>query len=228
MVGKGRLEPLKAFWDREGASLGGIDTRIPEWAGEKRVTTLLQLAAFSGQEEVTNWFLEMHADPTIAVPEGEEREREKDEEGEEESGPVSEPNFKRLQTAYDLAPSRGVRDVFRRNAAAHADWWDWFGAGHVPSALSKEMEEERDEKKKARRKGLKDRVKEREAKEKEKVPPVVVKPVAPVVNASTIGPRRLGGGAGDTGGVAGLTPEMRVKIERERRARAAEARLRPK
>ncbi|KAE9399862.1 hypothetical protein BT96DRAFT_965488 [Gymnopus androsaceus JB14] len=227
MVTKGRLEPLKAFWEREGANLGGIDTQIPEWVAEKRAATLLQLASFSGQEDVTNWLLEMRADPSIAVPTvDQEGEEEEEVGGQEPSGEVS---TKRRQTAYDLAPSRGVRDVFRRNAAAHADWWDWFGAGHVPSALSKEMEDERDEKKKARRKGLKDRVKEREAKEKEKAPPVVIEQAAPPpVDVPSTGPRRLGGGAGDTGGIAGLTPEMRAKIERERRARAAEARMKPK
>lgn len=224
MVAKGRLDPLKAFWEREENYLGGIDAPIPEWAGEKRTATLLQLAAFSGQEDVTNWLLEKRADPTIAAPHM-DREGEEEESGAEEH-PSS--NSKRRQTAYDLAQSRGVRDVFRRNAGAHGDWWDWFGAGHVPSALSKEMEDERDEKKKTRRKGLKDRVKEREAKEKEKAPPLVVEQVAPAVNVPSTGPRKLGGGAGDTMGIAGLTPEMRAKIERERRARAAEARLKLK
>ncbi|KAJ3745468.1 hypothetical protein DFH05DRAFT_1444447 [Lentinula detonsa] len=220
MVSKGRLEPLKAFWEREGHNFGGIDARIPEWIGEKRVATLLQLATQSGQDDAVNWILEMHADPTVPVPHL-ELEGNGAEEGEE-------PDLKRrLSTAYDLAQTRSIRDVFRRNAGAHPDWWDWFGAAHVPSALSREMEDERDEKKKARRKGLKDRVKDREAKEKEKEKdkPAVDESM-PIAPAPSNGPRKLGGGAGDMAGIAGLTPEMRVKIERERRARAAEARLR--
>ncbi|KAJ3821918.1 hypothetical protein EV361DRAFT_844420 [Lentinula raphanica] len=218
MVSKGRLEPLKTFWEREGKDLGGIDARIPEWIGEKRVATLLQLAAHSNQEDVVNWLLEMRADPTIPVPRVEIKGY-RTEEGEEHG---SNP---RHNTAYDLAQSRSVRDVFRRNAGANPEWWDWFGAAHVPSALSKEMEDERDEKKKARRKGLKDRVKEREIKEKEKEKekPTAFDDFIPS-SAPVTGPRKLGGG-GDIAGVTGLTPEMRLKIERERRARAVEARL---
>ena len=38
-------------------------------------------------------------------------------------------------------------------------------------------------------------------------------------------PQKLGGSSGGADGVIGLTPETRAKVERERRARAAEARL---
>ena len=79
---------------------------------------------------------EQRADPTIAV--GEEAAR---------------------RTAYELASTKGVRDLFRRCATVHEEWWVWFGAGRVPSALSKEVE--RDEKRKIRRKGLKEKIRER-------------------------------------------------------------------
>ncbi|KAL0580606.1 hypothetical protein V5O48_001431 [Marasmius crinis-equi] len=223
IVAKGRLEALKSFWTRESSNLGAdvaaeIDVRIPEWAdteGTEKATTLLQLASHSGQDSVVTWLLEdMHADPTIGVPS-----RRGEEDGEEAA--------KSKQVAYDLARNKLTRDAFRRCAATHPDWWDWFGAAHLPSALHKEMEDERDEKKKARRKGLKDRVKERESKEKEKEKETVVE--EPVVEKKptppSLGPKKLGGAAGDAQGVAGLTPEMRARIERERRARAAEARL---
>ena len=101
----------------------------------------------------------------------------------------------------------------------------------MPSVLSAEMEEGRDEKKKARRKGLKDKLKEREAREKEREPatpspplPSAPEPQRPKASISN-GPRKLGGASGGAESVAGLTTEMRAKIERERRARAAEARL---
>ena len=95
------------------------------------------------------------------------------------------------------------------------------------------MEEGREEKKKARRKGLKDKVKEREAREKEREaaspppPPRVVEEVRPrrAREEPVSGPRKLGVASGGAESVAGLTPEMRAKIERERRARAAEARM---
>jgi hypothetical protein len=229
MIARGRLDALKDFWEREGEGLGGIDTRIPPWAGEK-VSTLLQYAAQCGQEEVTRWLLdEAHADPTIAVP------SEAPVIGQDTSGDSPEPmKLARVahRTAYDVTSSRAVRDVFRRSAGAHPDWWDWLGTGRVPSILNQEMEEEREEKKKVRRKGLKDKIKEREIKEKvhrsegdvdaDADVPGTEPPTHPEPNSA---PRRLGGSAGSADGIAGLTPEMRAKVERERRARAAEARL---
>ncbi|KAF7370850.1 bVLRF1 domain-containing protein [Mycena sanguinolenta] len=224
MVSKGRLEPLKSFWDREGENLGGVDAHIPDWTGEKRAT-LLQVAAHAGHEDVTSWLLETHhADPTVDVPlKGGEQEEDSDS-GEASDSPKPPKGSRR--TAYDLARTRPVRDVFRRCAGAHPDWWDWFGAARVPSALSKEQEEEREEKKKVRRKGLKDKVKEREAKAKPAAEPEPEpEPAKPAPLRSSTGPQRLGGASGAAAGITGLTPEMRAKVERERRARAAEARL---
>ncbi|KAM6489948.1 hypothetical protein JOM56_014527 [Amanita muscaria] len=43
--------------------------------------------------------------------------------------------------AYDLARVKAIRDIFWRCAGVHPGWWDWFSEAHVPSALSKEMEE---------------------------------------------------------------------------------------
>lgn len=232
MVTKGRLDAMKAFWEREGSSLGGVDTAVPEWTNE-RGGTLLQIAARHGQAELAKWLLEdMRANPTLDVPVGA---------GGEDEGQMSDASDAPAllegsrRTAYDLARSRAVRDVFRRCAAVHADWWDWLGTekgARVPSVLSTEMEEGREEKKKARRKGLKERVKEREVKEKEKegrtpspVPEVAPSRTTTAHAESAAGPRRLGGSAGAAESIAGLTPEMRARIERERRARAAEARL---
>ncbi|OBZ73505.1 Protein VMS1 [Grifola frondosa] len=233
MVTRGRMDALKAIWEREGVTFGGVDARVPEWLGEKG-GTLLQIAAHAGQEAVTRWLLEdVHANPTVDVPNGGVLDDEEGQESDASDAPALPRGSRR--TAYDLARTRAMRNLFRRCAAAHPDWWDWLGTekgARVPSVLSAEMEEGREEKKKARRKGLKDRVREREAKEKEKdsrVPSPVVEEVKPSraekqAEAPT-GPRRLGGSVGATESVAGLTPEMRAKVERERRARAAEARL---
>jgi len=224
MANHGRLDALKDFWERDGKGLGGIDAKIPSWTGVK-VATLLQYAAQVGQEEVTEWLLNVgHADPTITVPSGT---AEDPLDGDQETIKITRGPH---QTAYDLASSRAVRDVFRRSAGAYPEWWDWLGAGHVPSVLSQGMEEEREEKKKVRRKGLKDKIKERESKEKERASqieevadvPVLETPKPPEPNN---GPRKLGGSSGSADAVVGLTPEMKAKVERERRARAAEARL---
>ena len=234
MIHKGRLEPLKAFWDRENAALGGnIDTPVPEWTGE-RWATLLQVATHAGHEDVTQWLLEeARVDPTIPLP---SKSGQVDVDGDVEDGGDTSDSPRKVtiatgrRTAYDLARTKPLRDVFRRCAAAHPEWWDWLGSARVPSALSKEMEEEQEEKKKVRRKGLKERVREREAKDREreterpKTPPVTIqtkeerKPSSLVAN-------RLGGNSGAADAVMGLTPEMRAKVERERRARAAEARM---
>lgn len=234
MIKKGRLEPAIAFWEREGTGLGGVEVAIPEWTGEK-VGTILQLAASAGQAEVVAWLLDdLHANPTAIVPSGAPEvsstpdSRPGSPAPADTSSPARPPGSSR--TAYDLAPSRAVRDVFRRSAAAHPDDWDWLGAGHVPSVLSREKEEERDAKKRERRKGLKDKIREREARERGRTP----EPVPVVVNKDAgggktkEGPQKLGGTSSAVKaneGLAGLTPEMRAKIERERRARAAEARF---
>ncbi|KAF5316453.1 hypothetical protein D9619_006128 [Psilocybe cf. subviscida] len=233
MVHKGRLEPLKTFLERE-KELGGIDAQIPEWAGE-RWATILQLAVHTGHEDMVQWMLEDGgADPTIPVPSlraGQTDEPDEAQKSDDPSEPASRPQGSR-RTAYDAARTKNVRDIFRRTAGLYPERWDWLGAGRVPSVLSQEMEEERDEKKKVRRKGLKDRVREREAKEKDlgkQQPPVPTPPPveSPTQSQSLRNPttRKLGGASGAAEGVAGLTPEMRAKVERERRARAAEARL---
>ena len=70
-----------------------------------------------------------------------------------------------------------------------------------------------------------DKVKEREGKVKP-APEPEPEPVVPEQKVrDPTGPRKLGGASGAVEGIMGLTPEMRAKVERERRARAAEARL---
>ena len=230
MVIKGRLDPLKAFWDRESSTIGGVNALIPEWTGERRAT-ILQVAVQNSHEDMTRWLLEeTHADPTILVPLLKPGELVDEDEGDRSDAFIPVQKGSR-RTAYDLARTKPIRDIFRRCAASHPDWWDWFGAARVPSALSQEMEEEREEKKRMRRKGLKDRVKEREAREKERekecpqTPPVPVEVKVAVKEVSSATSRRLGGIAGASDGVTGLTPEMKARVEREQRARAAEARL---
>ncbi|EIW79206.1 hypothetical protein CONPUDRAFT_74690 [Coniophora puteana RWD-64-598 SS2] len=231
MVTKGRLEPLKLFWDREGEILGGVNAVIPDWTGD-RCTSLLQVAAQAEQEAVVQWLLyDLHADPTIPVS-GHILDAEDANASDVSDTPATQTSGR---TAYDLAHSKAVRNVFRRCAAEHPDWWDWFGTAHVPSALTKEMEVDRDDKKKQRRKGLKDKIREREAKQREKsdkrdLSEVMVEPAEvppPSCPARTpSGPQRLGGASATTESTLGLTPDVRARIERERRARAAEARLR--
>ncbi|KAI6149768.1 hypothetical protein BKA82DRAFT_997908 [Pisolithus tinctorius] len=223
MITKGRLDPLKSFWEREAESIGGVNVAIPEWIGDRRAS-LLQVAAQSGHEEIVRWLLyDLRADPTVSVS---ARWTKADDAG-GDSDTSDVPSSRR--TAYDLARSRAVRDVLRRCAADHPDWWDWFGAARVPSGLSKEKEEERDDKRKQRRKGLKERMRERDemlrSKAAEEASEVTTPEPLETHQESRGGPQRLGGSSGRADGIIGLTSEMRAKVERERRARAAEARL---
>ncbi|GJE91150.1 Archaeo-eukaryotic release factor domain-containing protein [Phanerochaete sordida] len=231
MVAKGRLDALRAFLARgDPLGPGGVDARAPEGVEDAAPgETLLVYAVRRGAEDAVRWLLEdARADPTLAVQRADAPAPAADDEGDEDGAPV--PGTRR--TAYDYARTRGVRNVFRRCAAEHAEWWDWLGAGEggarVPSALSRAMEEEREGKKKVRRRGLKDKIREREAAQKEREAELpAAEPPKPEVRRRepAEGPRKLGGAAGAGESVMGLTPEMRAKVERERRARAAEARM---
>lgn len=239
MVAKGRIDPLKSFWERN--SDFTADTTIPEWAQAQEtrgLSTLLQVASAAGQEVVTRWLLEdQRADPTIPVP---------SDASAAASLPTaasdSESETSRLavqaRKAYHIAANKSIRNVFRRAAYAHPDWCNWREDAGVSSVLSPEMEAERDKKKSARRTNLKDKLREREkAREEQARAEELAAREAEArqreaaakakLNAPSTGPQRLGGTGGTSGtnSMAGLTPEMRARIERERRARAAEARL---
>ena len=130
-----------------------------------------------------------------------------------------------LQVAYDLCPTKESRNVFRRAMAAHPDWWDWANAARVPSALTTEMEETQTGKVRDRRAALRDKARERAAKAAsspaaQREPEPAIPPPPSHATTNRLGTRTL------TDSTAGLTPEMRARIERERRARAAEERMR--
>ena len=125
--------------------------------------------------------------------------------------------------AFDLAGERGTRDAFRiaRNELGEGKW-DW-SAAHIPAALSKAEAEKREEREQAeagkaemeRRKAEEDRLRSE-------------------VKVVDRGSKKAGIGLGPVEKTAeerreedgrGMTSQMRMMVERERRARAAEARL---
>jgi hypothetical protein len=248
MIERGKLEALKGFLEKESSTIG-VDGRVPTWMGysaggdieeeSARGRTVLMLAVVAKQEEIVRWLLEeAGANPTLDVATATSHDEapldDTPADGETDDQPlVSAPSGRR--TAYDLARTADIRNVFRRAAGAFPERWDWLATGaggaRVPSVLTPEMEADRDEKKKARRKGLKDKIREREAASGSKVESEAPPPPKPIpastskIEKDPTGPRKLGGVAGAGDGIAGLTPEMRAKVERERRARAAEARL---
>lgn len=130
------------------------------------------------------------------------------------------------KTAFELAGERATRDAFR--VARHElgeKAWDWEAA-KVPPAMKREEAEKRDERE---RKDADRKEAERRKAEEERL-----KREGPKVSDAA---RRKGGGVLGSGveksaeekrqeEVRGLTPEQRMRLERERRARAAEERLR--
>lgn len=130
------------------------------------------------------------------------------------------------KTPFELAGDRATRDAFR--VARHElgeGVWDWEAA-KVPPGMRKEEADERGERERKEA--------ERKEAERRKAEEERLKTQGPKVNDSV---KRKGGGV--LGGsveksaeekrqeeARGLTPEQRMRLERERRARAAEERLR--
>ena len=125
--------------------------------------------------------------------------------------------------AFDLAGHRATRDAFRVARSELGEYkWDW-SAAHVPPPLSKAEAEKRG----AREKAEADRAeKERRKAEEERLR----KEKSAVDQTTNKGGKTLGvvpktAEERREEDARGLTPETRMRIERERRARAAEERM---
>ncbi|KAL8799301.1 MAG: hypothetical protein Q9182_006005 [Xanthomendoza sp. 2 TL-2023] len=135
--------------------------------------------------------------------------------------------------AFDLAGDRATRDAFRvARSQLGEDKWDWT-ASHIPPPLTKADAEQRDAREKQE---IETAEAERRKVEEERLRKEAAAAVAFKGADETAGGKRGGGKAlgvvEKTGAEKreeewrGLTPEMRMRLERERRARAAEARMR--
>ena len=233
---------------------GKIDARLPDWLLEAEAneagasapasrlipSTILQLAAEAGSEGVTRYLLQdKHADPTLPTERlGELRKRFSSDSTAAEDTPSDLPH----RTAYDLCSTKEVRNVFRRMMADHPDRFDWAGmstgGARVPSALTEEMQDNASAKQKDRRAAMREKARERanKAAEKEAAKPPSepeqerAESAQPKTSHQTT--NRLGGNNVAPRALLqqrdeqqGLTPEMRARIEREKRARAAEERM---
>ncbi|KAI0019724.1 hypothetical protein F4780DRAFT_793008 [Xylariomycetidae sp. FL0641] len=126
------------------------------------------------------------------------------------------------RTAFELAPDRATRDAFRVARAELGEArWDWEKA-RVPPPLAKKEAEER-----ARRELDEESARRRREEER-------LRKEAPQTGGGAGGVKKkvLDAGVPKTAQerreeeARGLTPEMRMRLDRERRARAAEERLR--
>ena len=231
MAKKGKVEPLKAFLEKQRTEIAEADPkawigRLPDWMEDSRTSpTLLHVAASNDRPEFVRWLLiDMQVDPTMAAF----------------SKPDNEYFGLPVRTAYECASSRGVRNVFRRAFADYPDTWNWLNDAHVPSQLTEEMEATQSAKKNERNSKLKEKLRERAVeREAEQIAELEKqrsqqeaetrrKDEAKMMSNSTT-PKRLGGAAPkailEQTQLKGLSEEAKMKIERERRARAAEARL---
>lgn len=131
------------------------------------------------------------------------------------------------KTPFELTGERSTRDAFRvARSELGEDKWSWDEA-KVPAPLTKAEATKRDEQEKAEA--------DRKESERRKAEEVRLAKEGPKVADSAgrgKGGSRLGASAAKTpqekrdDEARGLTPEMRMRLERERRARAAEERLR--
>lgn len=250
MVAKGRLSALGPFLDKyqqffegERTRIGSVWGTLPEWREERTTTpTLLHLAAKEDQAELVSYLLlERGADPTVAasiLP---------------CTSNGSTVPARGIPTPYELAPSRITRNVFRLLATSHPTLWNWTSSAadgaRVPSALNIEKEEERERKAEVLQAKLREKTLAREAAaqaeavakrgeveraeqaERDRLQLALLKKGGS--NLAKKAPQRLGGGpsarivqAGGAGGAGGTLSEAdQMRVDRERRARAAEARF---
>jgi hypothetical protein len=130
------------------------------------------------------------------------------------------------RTPFELTGDRATRDAFRiaRHELGESQW-DWEAA-KVPSAVSKAEAESRAEKERktaeeeeaARRKASLDRLKREEAEK-------AAQPRTTKSGGRTVGAVEKSAAERRDEETRGMTPEMKMRLERERRARAAEERF---
>lgn len=179
----------------------------------RRTPTLLHLASHHGQSQVVKILLEKHnADPTVTSA---------GDQGNDESAGFSTTSL----TAYDVAKDKETRNAFRRAMALIPDNWDWMGLAHVPSALTPDMEAEQERKAKEKTKKLLDAERERK-KTREARPATPTNNKAASSSSSSSSPSLMSKNlASASAANSHLSPELRMRLERERRANAAEARM---
>lgn len=229
MAKRGRIDALKGFVEKQ-AEAGSESTNwlgeLPLWMDESRASpTLLHVAASSDQPDLVRHLLvDARVDPTLSA------------------FTHPEDSILPVRTAYEVSASRAVRNVFRRAYSDYPDWYDWpaSSGARVPSPLTEEQDTAQVQKNKERKNKLKDKLKERQLEREAELKVQEEKDRAAAEEQRLKDekarraderrlPARLGGSAPqkvkEQTQLKGLTEEQKMRIERERRAKAAEARL---
>ncbi|KAH6674878.1 hypothetical protein B0J14DRAFT_23417 [Halenospora varia] len=134
------------------------------------------------------------------------------------------------KTPFDLAGDRPTRDAFRvARSELGESKWDWDNA-HIPAAISRSEAESRTAQEKQEEAKKEEERRKAEAERLKREGPKVAEQ-GPLGKAAGRGRALALGQAQKTAQekreeeARGLTPEMRMRLERERRARAAEERM---
>jgi len=229
MTARNKIDTFLAFLEKRSIEAETDFTNaLPWYLEEARTTpTLLHYAALHNAAEIIRYLLlDLKADPTI-------------------SHYITKDGLEiSTKTPYELASSRLTRNVFRRCMADHPTLWDWQVA-RIPSGLTEEQEIAQRDKDRERMSRLRDRQREREKDkatqlklEEEEINERAalerqrqLKAEEQKKLSSPNVPQKLGGqgskylAARAQETTAGMSEEQKMRLERERRARAAEARL---
>ncbi|KAG0327533.1 hypothetical protein BGZ99_007371 [Dissophora globulifera] len=233
LVKKGRAEAMSSHllkYNMDASQLLPLTTSTEY--DIRRTPTILHLASHHGQHQVIKTLLEKHsADPTTTTvtakatssADGESTSNDDD------NGDAALLGSSAL-TAYDVAKDKETRNAFRRAMALLPDAWDWTVLAHVPSALTPEMEAEQERKAKEKTRKLLEAERERK-KSRENSRPTTPSnsgvggagaAKSPSAGSSSVMAKNM---AAVSAANSQLSPEMRMRLERERRANAAEARM---
>lgn len=202
MIRRSKLPALLSYLTTNSLSTNFLFQPADSQQNHHAPTALHLAAAQNSAPLVTGLLTRASADPTLLSKEG--------------------------KTPFDLAGDRATRDAFRVARAELGETaWDWEAA-RVPAPLKREEAEQRAEReRKAQEKEEEQRRKAEEERLKLEGPKV-----AEDAKRKKKGGQLLSGGPPKTAEerrteeARGLTPEQRMRLERERRARAAEERIR--
>ena len=128
--------------------------------------------------------------------------------------------------AFDLAGDRATRDAFRvARSELGEERWDWEAA-HCPPALSKAEADKRDKRAKAEEEKAEAERRQAEIEQlKQEAAAEAENSRLKKVSGKPLGAAEKTGAEKREEEARGMTPELRMRLERERRARAAEERM---
>ncbi|CAO3594068.1 unnamed protein product [Absidia cylindrospora] len=226
LVKQGKVNVIQSYLEKHPGLpiIDSLPSSFIDGAGAydyRRYPTVLHIAASQGHADVVAMLLgDMEANPTVKNDIG--------------------------KTAYEVSKDKITRNVFRRCMCDHPDRWQWLDDAHVPSPLTAAEEQEQLEKDRKRKAKEDERKRLIELDRQQKEDARLAKEEAEILEARAMAANSRGKKKLATSGgvhtldpmaralrdnhvnVANMSPEARMRLEREKRARAAEERLKKK